>query len=239
MDITNIVALCGRLQPVQDHKEEMKQPIQQQKDDTIPQHFHDIRLTTLLGDTGRSKNSTPGDGHNNCGFNAILEQVGDHTHTHEMVNLLRHKLGYGNENSNQMFDTNSCLSVANLFKRPVAEICPNGGKITQLSFSVPNVDLSIHFRNEMELSQNFVQWCKNSEWKQDSIDDLSQWLAANLLNAFDFNEATAYDISLRLLQCPRTIVLVSVDSGGHFDAAPHKDLQRENSALEFLREAGS
>ncbi|MDR2603478.1 MAG: hypothetical protein LBC11_02880 [Puniceicoccales bacterium] len=234
MNITNIIALCRRLQPVEYHREEVKRPVQQQKNDTIPKYFRDIRLDALLDGTDRSKNSTSGDGHNNCGFNAILEQVGDHTHTHEMVNLLRHKLGYGNENSNQMFDTNSCLSVANLFKRPVSEICHNGGKTTQISFSVPSIDLSIHFRNEMELSQNFVQWCKISEWKQDSIDELSQWLAANLPNTFDFNEITVYDISLRLLQYSKAIVLISVDSGGHFDAAPHKDLQRENSVLDFL-----
>ncbi|MDR2432334.1 MAG: hypothetical protein LBD34_01110 [Puniceicoccales bacterium] len=235
----DIIALCRRLQSIQGHRKEVKQPVQQQKDDVVPRYFHDIKLNALLGDTGRNKNSTPGDGHNNCGFNAILEQVGDHTHSSEMVNLLRHKLGYGDENSNKMFDTNSCLSVANLFKHPVVEICHNGGKITQLSFAVPSVDLSIHFRNEMELSQNFVQWCKSSEWQQDRIDILSQWFAANLPDALNFNEATVYDISLRLLQCPRTIALVSIDSGGHFDAAPHKDLQRENSMLEFLREAGS
>jgi hypothetical protein len=232
----NIIRLCEQLRSIQDHKQEVKQPIQQQEDEVIPQYFH---VDALLDATGRSKNSTPGDGHNNCGFNSILEQVGDRTRNSEMVNLLRHKLGYGDENSNKMFDTHSCLSVANLFKRPVVEICHNGGKITQLSFSLPGVELSIHFRNEMELFQNFVQWCKSSEWQQDRIDALDQWLAINLPDTLNFNEATVYDISLGLLQCPRTIALVSIDMGGHFDAAPHKDLQRENSVLEFLREGGS
>jgi hypothetical protein len=204
-----------------------------------PDRIGVMDLKKLLDVTGRSKNSTPGDGHNNCGFNSILEQVGDRTHSSEIVNLLRHKLGYGNENSNQMFDTNSCLPVANLFKRPVAEICHNGGKITQLSFSVPDIDLSIHLRNEMELSQNFVQWCKSFEWQQDRIDILSQWLAVNLPDTLNFNEATVCDILLGLLQCPTTIALVSIDRGGHFDAAPHKDLQRGNSVLELLREGGS
>ncbi|MDR2629023.1 MAG: hypothetical protein LBC30_03490 [Puniceicoccales bacterium] len=203
---------------------------------SIPQYVSDIELNAFLGVAGRSKSHTPGDGHNNCGFNAILEQVGDRTHSHEMVNLLRQRLGYGDENSNKMFDTNSCLSVANLFKRPVIEICHNCGKLEQLSLSIPSVDaLSIHFRKDIHLSQNFIRWCKDSEWPQKRIDILSQWLEANLSGTINFNEATLYDVALRLLQCPRGIALVSIDRGGHFDAAPHKNLPLETSVLELLR----
>ncbi|MDR0742384.1 MAG: hypothetical protein LBE98_02885 [Puniceicoccales bacterium] len=204
----------------------------------IPQYVNDITLGNLLGIAGRSKSNTSGDGHNNCGFNAILEQVGDRTHTHEMINLLRHRLGYGDENSNKMFDTNSCLSVANLFKHPVIEICHNGGKLEQLSLSIPSVDdLSIHFRKDVQLSQNFVQWCKNSEWPQKRIDVLSQWLETNLSGTINFNEATLYDVALQLLQCPTAIALVSIARGGHFDAAPHKNLQLTGNVSELLREA--
>ncbi|MDR2776580.1 MAG: hypothetical protein LBB17_00840 [Puniceicoccales bacterium] len=202
---------------------------------SIPQYVNDIELNVLLGVANRSKNHTSGDGHNNCGFNAILEQVGDRTHTHEMINLLRRRLGYGDENSNKMFDTNSCLSVANLFKRPVIEICHNGGKLEQLSFSIPGVDdLSIHLRKDEQLSQNFIQQCRNFEWPQERIDILSQWLETNAPGTVNFNKATSYDIALQLLQCPTAITLISIDRGGHFDAAPHKHLRQEASVLELL-----
>ncbi|MDR1528173.1 MAG: hypothetical protein LBS22_01125 [Puniceicoccales bacterium] len=203
----------------------------------IPQWINDIELNALLSTAGRNRHRTSGDGHNNCGFNAILEQVGDRTHTSEMVNLLRHRLKYGDESSNEMFDSHSCLRVADLFKRPVVELCYNSGnsKITQLSFSVPAVDLSIHLRNDVQLSQNFVQWCKNSEWQQDRIDILSQWLETNLSGMANFNTATPYDVALQLLRCPRAIALISIDTGGHFDAAPYGDLPTEGSVLELLR----
>ncbi|MDR1890994.1 MAG: hypothetical protein LBQ23_02305 [Puniceicoccales bacterium] len=201
----------------------------------VPKYLNGITLSTILSDTGRHQKHISGDGHNNCGFNSILEQVGDHTHTTEMINLLRSKLDYGNENSNEMLDSNSCPSVATLLGRPVIEICHTNNKLDQLIFSVPGVDLSFHFEKESDLSQNFVQWCRDSEWQQDRIDDLSRWLETNLPGPLNFNEATIHDIALKLLNYPKTIALVSVSSGGHFDAAPHKNLQREDSVLQLLR----
>jgi hypothetical protein len=201
-----------------------------------PPFLNGIKLPILLDDTGRCKNNTSGDGHNNCGFNSILEQVGDRTHTHEMINLLRCILGYGDENSNQMFDSIPCLSVANLFGQPVAEACHEKGKLVQLSFSIPNMDLSIHFRSELSLSQNFVQWCKDYEWGQERIDSLARWCKTNLLVPLNFDTATIYDFLLKLLNYPKTIVLISASSGGHFDAVPHQNLPQEDSVLQFLRE---
>ncbi|MDR0742289.1 MAG: hypothetical protein LBE98_02390 [Puniceicoccales bacterium] len=222
------------------HYSRLEQPVQSEEDNVIPEFFSDLRVNTLLNASKRYKNHTPGNGHNNCGFNAILEQVGDRTSTHEIVNLLRSKLGYGDESSNENFDTLACQRAANLFRRPVVEICYNSNnKIVQLSFSIPRGNLSIHLKNDMQLSQNFVAWCINSEWSQEEVDVFSQWLVTNVPGTVTFGEATLYDIALQLLQCPMVIALVAIKSGGHFDAAPHKDLQREASVLEFLRRTES
>jgi hypothetical protein len=59
----------------------------------------------------------------------MLDQVGNHTHTTEMINLFRSELGYSNENSNEMLDSNSCPSVATLFGRPIIEICHTNNKL--------------------------------------------------------------------------------------------------------------
>ncbi|MDR0693237.1 MAG: hypothetical protein LBF49_01535 [Puniceicoccales bacterium] len=203
-----------------------------------PVYVQDITLRKLLHVTGRSKKDMPGEGHSNCGFNSILEQIGDRTRNPEMVNLLRNKLRYGDENSNQMFDTNSSPLVAKTFDCPVAEICQDSGKVVHLSFSVPNIDLVISFANNELLSQNLAAWCTSRNWGQDRLDTLSRWLAINI-PALDFGEAELNDVLLQLLQNPTTIVLVSVVGVEHFDAAPHKDLQRKDSVLEFLRRAES
>jgi hypothetical protein len=211
---------------------EQIQPIEAVPSD--PDSVGAMNLQKFLDDTGRYNSSMPGDGHSNCGFNAILEQVGDRTRTSEMINLLRAKLRYGDENSDQMFDTNSCLSVANLFNRPVVEICYNGGKVVQLSFSVPSAGLSIHFKDHELLSHNFAAWCIDREWQQDRVDALSSWFKIKFPD-FNFGEATLKDVALQLLQNPTTITLISSDKGGHFDAAPHKDLQPTNSVIGLLR----
>ncbi|MDR2629073.1 MAG: hypothetical protein LBC30_03740 [Puniceicoccales bacterium] len=233
MKIIRLIADCtvAPERPIQP-----EQPVQPEQDNVEPKYFEDIKLDALLDISNRRKENTPGDGHNNCGFNAILKQVGDRTSSSEMVNLLRLRLGYGDESSNQDFDTRSCKEVANLLRHPVVEICHNGGKIVQLSFSIPSIDdQSIHFRGDALLSQNFVAWCVNAEWRQEQIDALSQWLATNVSDPIDFNEATIHEISLHLLKHPATVALISVEDGGHFDAAPHKDLQHEASVLELLR----
>jgi hypothetical protein len=154
-----------------------------------------------------------------------------------MVNLLRYRLKYGDESSNEMFDSHSCRCVADLFKRPLVEQCNRSGrsKIAELSFAIPAVDLSIHLRNDVQLSQNFVSWCKNSEWQQDKIDILSQWLETNLSGMANCNTATPDDIALQVLRCPRVIALISVDTGRHFDAVPHGDLPTEGNVFELLR----
>jgi hypothetical protein len=227
---------------VADHPAATVPDLQTQQAEAVPvapQCIGNIDLKVFLDFVDRRKIDTSGDGHNNCGFNAILAQVGDHSNGDGKVNLLRHRLKYGDESSNEMFDTRSCLDVANLFSRPVVEVCFNGDKITQLSLSIPSTDdLSIHFRGNTLLAQNFVAWCVNLKWPQKRIDTLSQWLTANVPGTVNFNEATPYDIALQLLRYPRTIVLVSPDKGGHFNAAPHKDLQQEDSVLEFLRSSG-
>ncbi|MDR1232803.1 MAG: hypothetical protein LBJ75_00865 [Puniceicoccales bacterium] len=242
----NILKLAEHYNPpserVADHPAPTVPDLQTQQAEAIPvapQYVGDIDLKALLDFVDRREIGTSGE-HNNCGFNAILAQVGDHTNGDGMVNLLRHRLKYGDESSNEMFDTHSCLEVAILFNRPVVEVCYNSGKIAQLSFSIPipTDDLSIHFRGDTLLTQNFVGWCVSCEWSQERIDTLSQWLAANVPGIVNFNEATPYDIALQLLKYPRTIALVSVDKGGHFNAAPHKDLQQEDSVLEFLRSSG-
>ncbi|MDR1528030.1 MAG: hypothetical protein LBS22_00355, partial [Puniceicoccales bacterium] len=65
---------------------------------------------------------------------------------------------------------------------------------------------------------------------------LSQWLAANMPGiVVDLNAATLYDVALQLLRCPITIAFVTIDTGGHFDAAPHRDLQPGDSVLPLLR----
>jgi hypothetical protein len=139
-----------------------------------PKYISDIALNELLGDTGRRKNNTPGDGHNNCGFNAIFEQVGDGTHAAEMVDLRRHKLGYNDAFSGEMFDSSVCRSVANFFKHPVAEIYHNDGKITQLSFSIPGRDLGLDFKGSSMLSSDLTASLVNDDWNQERVNTLSQ-----------------------------------------------------------------
>ncbi|MDR2778935.1 MAG: hypothetical protein LBB16_01465 [Puniceicoccales bacterium] len=202
----------------------------------IPRYLSNISVDSLLDMTGRRKNDTPGDGYNNCGFNSILEQVGDHTHTHEMINLLRRILGYGDESSSQMFDSFSSPLVANFFGRPVAEIVHKDGKTAALHFSIPGIDLCIQLGDELDLSLNLVQWCKNREWGQ-KITGLYKWYRDNLSNTIRFNKATLYDIMMLLLKHPKTIALVSTYEGGHFDAAPHNALLPEGNITPLLQKS--
>jgi hypothetical protein len=201
------------------------------------QYIGDVDVNSLLNIVDRNKNNTPGDGRNNCGFNAILEQVGDQTHTLEMVNLLRHKLKFNDELSNEMFDGEFCLHVARLFNRPVAEIYGKNNKVVQLLFSIPGPDLIIHFTNKMQLSQNFKEWCEAFEWPLDRVTSLSQWLKANFPGIDKFEKVTIDGILLQLLSYPKTIGVVSDDQSQHFDPAPHGNLQREDNVLKFLDKA--
>jgi hypothetical protein len=82
---------------------------------------------------------------------------------------------------------------------------------------------------EYQFSQNFVQF-RGSGLSQEEINDLSQYVAS-------FNEATVFDVVAQLLQRPETIALVYNEGNNHFDAAPHRDLPREDNVLEFLRRA--
>ncbi|MDR0693239.1 MAG: hypothetical protein LBF49_01545 [Puniceicoccales bacterium] len=218
-----------------------KPDVQTKPAETIPWDsgvVGDVKFDALLSATGRSKNHTRGDGHCNCGFNATLEQVGDKTHTREMVNLLRNKLGYGDEDSNEMFNRSSCLAVSGLFEHPVVEIYHDGGKITELSVHMLSVNLCLAIKAQELLSQNFAAWCVSRGWEQNDIDVLSSWFQTDF-PPFDFGNATLGDVFLQLLRCPTTIAFVSASGGGHFDAAPHKDLKSTGNVSEFLRKAKS
>ncbi|MDR0742292.1 MAG: hypothetical protein LBE98_02405 [Puniceicoccales bacterium] len=212
---------------------EQQQAVQQQQIDKVPEFFGDVRVSALLEASNRCMRHTSGDGHNNCGFNAILEQVGDRTSSSEMVNALRYKLGYGDESGNQGLDGISLPYVADFFDCPVVDIRHKDGKITMLAFFIPAMDgLGFALRRDMQLSEKFVQYCKDIEWLQDGI---SQWLTDNMPGVIDLNAATLYDVVLQLLRCPTTIAFITIDTDGHFDAAPHKDLQRGASVLQLLR----
>ncbi|MDR2777148.1 MAG: hypothetical protein LBB17_03880 [Puniceicoccales bacterium] len=223
--------------PQQPIQPEQAQPEQAQPEpvDAPPRRFGDIRLNNLLYFSDRRKENTPGDGHNNCAFNAILKQVGDRSSSSEMVNLLRRRLGYGDENSNQNFDTSSCSCqlVADLFERPVIDIHQRGGAVTQMCFSIPGVgNLNLHLTEGEWLYQNFIQLCKDLGYSKEKIKAISKLMDIRSLSAAD---ATVIDFMVKLLQYPATIVLIYAEGGGHFDAAPHKDLQHEASVLELLR----
>ncbi|MDR1528761.1 MAG: hypothetical protein LBS22_04240, partial [Puniceicoccales bacterium] len=86
---------------------EQQQAVRQQQIDEVSKLFGDVRVSALLEASNRRMRHTSGDGHNNSGFNAILEQVGDRTSSSEMVNALRYRLGYEDESSNQAFSTDS------------------------------------------------------------------------------------------------------------------------------------
>jgi hypothetical protein len=183
-------------------------------------------VNNLLNDTGRVWKGVSGDGHNNCGFNAVLVQTEDghmeDCHLREKLNSLRSNLGYGNESSNQMFDTSSCPLVAALFHRPVVEVIHGcDGRVKQLYFSTPGG--SVHLAGDEILSQNFVGWCANREWPQDEIDNLLRWFQDNLSYSQEsFGETTILEVALFLLRQPESIVLISTENGGHFDAAPFR-----------------
>ncbi|MDR1233243.1 MAG: hypothetical protein LBJ75_03225, partial [Puniceicoccales bacterium] len=109
-----------------------------------PMISNEINLDTLLRDTSRTKNHTPGNGHNNCAFNAVLEQVGNRTSNSEMVNLLRSSLGYANENSGTMLWSTSCSDIASLFRRPVIVIEHNNrNQITEVSLCVLSTEAGL------------------------------------------------------------------------------------------------
>jgi hypothetical protein len=130
-------------------------------------HIPDMDLNELRNAIGRNRNrnrnNTSEDGHNNSGFNAVFEQMGDSIHTSEMVDLLRNKLGYGDENSNQTFRTISCLPVAIIFDSPVVEIYHDGDKVACLTISF-NTELIIRFKSFELLSRHFVPWGREFNW---------------------------------------------------------------------------
>jgi hypothetical protein len=195
-----------------------------------------ISLDTLLRDTGRTKNNTPGDGYNNCGFNGVLEHLADEPSNSEIVNRLRSLLGYPNENSGTMFDSNSCLDVANLLGRAVAVTdYDSSNNLTKISLSLPNIGI-FPFHGTTPLCQNFVEMLNSAKWSP-IVDSLSQWFAANLPDTFNFREATMHDVFLGLLRHPRTIALAYRDGSNHFDAAPHINRPREGNVRKFLIEA--
>ncbi|MDR1528031.1 MAG: hypothetical protein LBS22_00360 [Puniceicoccales bacterium] len=233
----DILALANRCEQQQAVQLVTQQLAQQQRITRAPEFFGDVRVSTLLRASNRHMRHTPGDGHNNCGFNTILEQVGDRTSSPEMVNALRYRLSYGDESSNQEFSTGSFSAVANLFNCPVVCIYHRDNKIKKLSFSIPVLDgMRFKFRRNMQLSENFAQYLRNFGLSREMADILSQWLAANVPSiGVDFNAATLYDIALQLLRWPTTIAFVTIYTGGHFDAAPHRDLQPGANVLPFLR----
>ncbi|MDR1232937.1 MAG: hypothetical protein LBJ75_01595 [Puniceicoccales bacterium] len=212
-------------------------------------HSGDISLNTLLRDTGRTKNNTPGGRYNDDnGFNSInatLEQVGDRSSSSEMESLLRSSLGYANRDSSETFLTGFDQKVANLFGRPLVAIGydADNNKVRTLSFEIPTIDTGLFielFTNEGSLSRSFVELLRDCRgWPQGKIDSLDRWLKDNLpADTLNFSEATLYDIVLRLLQYPRTMAFAE-DCRLHSDAAPHRDLPWENNVLEFLRRAAA
>ncbi|MDR1232667.1 MAG: hypothetical protein LBJ75_00145 [Puniceicoccales bacterium] len=206
----------------------------------VSAHFGNIELNTLLGATDRSRNDTPDDGCNNDGFKAVLNQVGDWSSSSDMVKLLRSSLNF---DDGIPFYMGSSQNVANIFHRPVAEICYNAtNQVIGVAFNVPNISKRLYLIRQRLLAQPLAEWLKEFKWSQEEVNDLSQRLETIL--DIDASKATVRDIMLGLLRYPATITLVPdyarppyVDITTRFNAAPHKDLKQEDSVLELLRRA--